>query len=74
MPRTGTDLLAEMSIRDAQAKAKIFIEAKDKRIAELEALLRRADAAVVWETVMPDGRKFQDEVEKALGIGQASNT
>lgn len=40
------------------------------RIAELEALLREADAAVIWEAVMPDkGRNFQERLERALGIG-----
>lgn len=60
-------------VLDAHDRRGVTIREQARRIAELEALLRRADAAVVWETVMPDGRKFQDEVEKVLGIGQASN-
>lgn len=37
-----------------------------KRIAELEALLRRIDAVITWETT-PLGRGFQDEIEAILG-------
>ena len=40
-------------------------DARDHRIAELEALLRRIDAVVTWETT-PLGRHFQEEVEAAL--------
>lgn len=40
-----------------------------QRIAKLEELLRHADAKVLWEqTAVRDG--FQEEVEKALGIGK----
>lgn len=35
------------------------------RIVELEALLRRIDAVITWETT-PLGQSFQDEVEAAL--------
>lgn len=36
-----------------------------ERIAELETLLRRIDAVIIWETT-PLGRSFQDEIEAAL--------
>ena len=39
-------------------------EAAD-RIAELEALLRRIDNVITWETT-PLGRQFQEELEAAL--------
>ncbi len=39
------------------------------RIAELEALLSRADEVIIWELHMPDGQEFQKEVERVLGIG-----
>lgn len=35
------------------------------RIADLEALLRRIDAVIAWETT-PLGRAFQEELEAAL--------
>ena len=38
---------------------------RDKRIAQLEALLRRIDAVITWETT-PLGRAFQDELEATL--------
>lgn len=40
-----------------------------RRIAELEALLRRIDNVTQWET-HPLGRSFQEEIEAALGIGE----
>lgn len=41
----------------------------ERRIAELEALLRRIDNVTTWET-HPLGRSFQEEIEAALGIGE----
>lgn len=42
----------------------------EKRIAELEALLREADNVILWEMHMPNGQDFQRRVEAALGIGR----
>jgi hypothetical protein len=45
-----------------------FIVASVNRAAALEALLRRIDAVVTWETT-PLGRGFQDEIETVLAMG-----
>jgi hypothetical protein len=39
----------------------------ERRNADLEALLRRIDAVITWETT-PLGREFQDEIEAALTV------
>lgn len=46
--------------------AREWVAMTDARIAELEAMLRRIDAVVTWETTSL-GRQFQDEVESVLG-------
>lgn len=37
-----------------------------ERIKVLEQLLTEADRLIVWETAMPNGREFQERIERAL--------
>lgn len=48
--------------------AELLEDAADE-IERLRSLLKRIDDVTTWETT-PLGRKFQDEVEGALGIGR----
>lgn len=55
----------------ADAQAAITAAAANRyRVAELEAMLRRIDAVIAWETT-PLGRGFQDELDAALLVAGA---
>lgn len=62
---------------DADTFTKLLPEARQmlnvaaNEIEHLRSILRRIDDVTTWETT-PLGRRFQDEVEAALGIGQQS--
>lgn len=51
-----------------------LLRERNARVAEIEALLRDADAVVTWETAMPNGQAFQERIEKALSSQIVSST
>lgn len=55
----------ELHRRTGEYVAAYHYDAAWVRIAELEALLRRIDNVITWETT-PLGRQFQEELEAAL--------